>query len=75
MHFSVRDDTVEQLVFIMAEDKISKSLVLAGHSTKTGRKNSHFLQRIQTMGLAIGFQSLLYIPKDIRELIKRKGNP
>ncbi|KAL3507870.1 hypothetical protein ACH5RR_033252 [Cinchona calisaya] len=88
VHFSVGDDTIERLVFIMAEDNISQSLA-SGRPFNRLRKKKHSVVDVfsdepfvvgshpnRTPGRAYRNRLPTYpIPKHIRNLIEQKQIP
>lgn len=85
VHFSVGDETIERLVFVMAEDKISQSLS-SGRPFKRDRKKKHSVscdepfvmgsRPIRTPNRGFRYKLPSYpIPKDIRNLIEQKQIP
>ncbi|KAL2942118.1 putative RNA helicase SDE3 [Bienertia sinuspersici] len=84
VHFDVGDDRIERVVFLLAEDSISKALA-SRKPYQRGRKNTHFavdsyVKGIRPAGRASNrsFRHRLpiyEIPKEIREVIENKNVP
>lgn len=89
MHFSVGDEVIERLVFLMAEDKISKSLSSSRQYQRPRRQKqdivnqhapepSYVASRRPTKGPGRGFRNRLNeypIPLEIREILNRHEIP
>ncbi|KNA22582.1 hypothetical protein SOVF_032830 [Spinacia oleracea] len=83
VHFDVGDDRIERVVFLLAEDSISKALA-SKKPYQRGRKKANFVMDSYVQGVrparpsCRGFRPRLpsyEIPKEIREVIENKQVP
>ncbi|MCD7466102.1 hypothetical protein HAX54_002501 [Datura stramonium] len=88
VHFNVGDDTIERLVFVLAEDKVSQSLASSRPFNRDRKKKAPAVDVFTSNGFVVGsrptrapnrgFRYWLPsypIPQDIREIVEKKQCP